>query len=197
MRLGLRACVCRNAVVRRVNVSVAVLAFGECLEIGEQCDGGVVLGWFPGGDHRVDARPRGVFLAGQVVESSFAGQGARLLPACLVFGALGGQPTLAVGSSACRVVEQVGHGPAGWDGDGRGGVAAEAAQHLHPHPRGLTLDDPSQEPVLLGNRQACHPGGEFAGIVGDRPRAVGLSGPRPRAGRRRGGGSRPAPAVPR
>src|SRR5256885_7016596 len=45
---------------------------------------------------------------------------ARLLPACLLLGALGGQPTLAVGSSPCRVVEQVGHSPAGWDGDDRG-----------------------------------------------------------------------------
>ena len=34
---------------------VAVFALGECLEIGEQLDGGVVLGWFPGVDQRVDA----------------------------------------------------------------------------------------------------------------------------------------------
>jgi hypothetical protein len=33
---------------------VAVLAVGECLEIGEERDGGVVLAWFPGGDQCVD-----------------------------------------------------------------------------------------------------------------------------------------------
>src|SRR5256885_15989148 len=83
----------------------------------------------------------------------FAGREARLLPACLLLGALGGQPTLAVGSSPCRVVEQVGHSPAGWDGDDRSGVAAavfvaEVAQQLHPHPGCLTLRHPRQEPVL-------------------------------------------------
>lgn len=130
----------------------AVLAFGECLEVGEQCDGGVVLGRFQGGDEGVDARPRGVFLAGQVVESSFAGHGARLLAPRLVFGALSGEPTLTVGSPACGVVEQIGNGAGGWGRDGRGVLSPEAAQHLHSYPRGLTLDDPSQQPVLLGDR---------------------------------------------
>lgn len=66
MRAGLRACVCRNAMVRKVNV-VAVVAFGQCLQIGEQRDGGVVLGRFLRGDHRLDARPCDVFVVGQFV----------------------------------------------------------------------------------------------------------------------------------
>jgi hypothetical protein len=45
--------------------------------------------------------------------------------------------------------------------------ATEAAQQLHPHLRGLTLEHPSQEPVLLCNRQAIHPGGKAVGIIGD------------------------------
>ncbi|MEV0291450.1 hypothetical protein AB0H36_45615 [Kribbella sp. NPDC050820] len=55
----------------------------------------------------------------------------------------------------------------GWGGDGRGDLVLEAAQHLHPYPRGLTLDDPSQQPVLLGDRQAGHPVGDISRIVGD------------------------------
>src|SRR5262249_33689172 len=52
---------------------VAVLAFGQRLQIGEQCDSGVILSRFPGGDQSLDARPRGFFFVGQFVESSFAG----------------------------------------------------------------------------------------------------------------------------
>lgn len=53
-------------------------------------------------------------------------------------------------------------------GSGRGGgVGAEAAQQLHPHPCGVTTDDAFQEPVLRGERQTCHPGSQFAGIVSD------------------------------
>lgn len=106
---------------------VAILTFGQRLKIDEQGDGGVVLGRFPGGDHRLDARPRGVFLVGQFVESSFTGIEERLFPACLVVGALGGGLEFTVGSSPRRVIEQVGHGPAGWDGDSGGGAAAETA----------------------------------------------------------------------
>ncbi|MEV0291451.1 hypothetical protein AB0H36_45620 [Kribbella sp. NPDC050820] len=98
----------------------AVLAFGECLEVGEQSDCCVVLGGFPGGDQGLDARPRSLFLAGQVVESSFAGQGACLLAPRLVFRALSGELTLAVGSPACGAVEQIGNGAGGlgwgWSG---------------------------------------------------------------------------------
>jgi hypothetical protein len=93
-------------------VAVAV-AFGKRLKIGEQRDGRVILGRFPGGDHRLDARPRSVFLAGELIQSSFAGQSTGLLPSRLLFGALGSQPTLTIGSLPCGVVEQIGHGPAG------------------------------------------------------------------------------------
>ena len=80
-----------------------------------------VLGGFPGGDQCVDARPCGVFGVGQFVESSFAGLGACLLVACLVFGALSCEPAFIVGSSVCRVVEEMGNGAASRGGDGRGG----------------------------------------------------------------------------
>jgi len=43
----------------------------------------------------------------------------------------------------------------------------EAAQQLHPHPCRPTLDDPRQELVLLGHRQAGHPSGKRVRIVGD------------------------------
>jgi hypothetical protein len=39
-----------------------------------------------------------------LVESSFAGLGAGLLAACLVFGALSSEPAFTIGSPVCRVV---------------------------------------------------------------------------------------------
>lgn len=49
---------------------VAPLPPGERAEIAEQCDGRVVLRRFPAGDARVDGRPGGVLVGGQVVVSS-------------------------------------------------------------------------------------------------------------------------------
>jgi hypothetical protein len=43
------------------------MALGQGPQVGKERDGGVVLGGFTCGDHRVDAGPGGFFVAGQFV----------------------------------------------------------------------------------------------------------------------------------
>jgi hypothetical protein len=120
----------------------AAVAFGKRVEVGEQCDGGVVLCRFAGGDHFIDARPRGVFGAGKLVQSLFAGEGTCLRVARFLVSSSGGCLALSVGPSPCCAVEEICHGPAGWVGDVRGVFVAESAKYLHPHGHSVIFDDP-------------------------------------------------------
>ena len=97
----------------------AAVAFGKRVEVGEQCDDGVVLSTLAGGDHCIDARPRGVFSAGKLVQPLFAGEGTCLLVARFLVSTSGGCLALSVGPPLCCAVEEICHGSAGWVGDVR------------------------------------------------------------------------------
>jgi len=60
------------------------------------CDGGVVLSRLACGDHCIDARLRGVFSAGKLVQSLFAGEGTRLFVARFLINSSGGGLALSV-----------------------------------------------------------------------------------------------------
>ena len=142
-----------------------VLALREFLQVPEQGDGGIVLGWQPGADQPFGVGPGSLRVLGQFVKVPLPHGRALLFPERLPGGGHG-RGMLFVLQAACRGrVEEFGDGPAGPGGPLLIWVSAEASQQFHPGPCRLACCDQREKPVLVTD-------GELGDICGHRARIV-------------------------